>query len=301
MITPTFPVPTQAEGAAILPRDAASEASDASSTTARRRPPSSRPQGDRETTSLVRALAILELIAQKSGGLSNGEISRRLAIATSTTSYILCRLEREGYIKRSGERGRYEIGLKVVALAHGALREMGLRKAAEPILHRLVAETRQSGLVAVLERGLVMIVDKVEQADLAKLDMDIGVRYPAHTTALGKVLLAHLPRTELAEFFDKYSTSRKFRETAEAKEALVRQLEGVKKQGYAISDGELFPGWWAIAAPIFDSNGVVRASVSATGLPRSGNDDAMITSITRCAREISMRLAAAESTRLPRV
>lgn len=264
------------------------------------RAPAPAPKEEKSSTSLLRALAILELIAQKSGGFSNGEISRRLKIATSTTSYILCRLEREGYIKRSGERGRYEIGLKVVALAHGALRETGLRRAAEPILHRLVAETRHSGLIAVLERGLVMIVDKVEQPDVAKIDLDIGVRYPAHTTALGKVLLAHLPPAELADLFEQYDNSKKLRHLAQSRDSLMRQLAAVKKQGYAISDGELFLGTWAIAAPICDSMGVVRASVSATGAPCSGDHGAMVASITRCAREISMRLAAAESMRLPR-
>jgi DNA-binding IclR family transcriptional regulator len=255
---------------------------------------------EQSSTSLLRALQILELVAQKSGGLSNGEISRRLKIATSTTSYILSRLEREGYIKRSGERGRYEIGLKVVALAHGALREMGLRRAAEPILHRLVAETRRSALVAVLERGLVMIVDKVEQPDLVKLDMDIGVRYPVHTTALGKVLLAGLEEQERNKLFEGNTSTQMLRQALATKPNLVRELEVVKKRGYAVSDGELFLGVWAISAPIVDAAGVVRAAVSATGAPRPVDDRAMIDSVVRCARDISVRLAAAESAKLPR-
>ena len=99
-----------------------------------------------------------------------------------------------------------QIGLKVVAVAHAALREMGLRRVAEPVLHRMVAETNYSGLVAVLERGLMMIVDKVEaRPDLVKIDLDMGVRYPAHSTALGKVLLAHLPAEEVAEIFNRYT------------------------------------------------------------------------------------------------
>ena len=256
---------------------------------------------DKGSTSLLRALAILELIAHKSGGLTNSEISRRLTIATSTTSYILSRLEREGYIKRSGERGRYEIGMKVVALAHGALREMGLRRAAEPILHRLVAETGHSALVAVLERGLVMIVDKVEQPDLARIDMDIGVRYPAHTTALGKVLLASLAPEELAALFEKDTAGKTFRPGTTARTDLMRELAIVKKQGYAISDGQLFIGVWAIAAPIFDSAGVVRAAVSATGMPRRSAESEFVSFITRAAREISLRVAAAEIVKLPRM
>ncbi len=258
----------------------------------------------REATSLIRALRILELIARKSGGCSNSEISRRLKLATSTTCYILSSLEREGYVKRTGERGRYEIGMKIIALAHGALREMGLRRAAEPILHRLVAETGHSALIGVLENGLVMIVDKVEQPDLASLDMDIGVRYPAHSTALGKVLLANLPPEELSALIDKSASGRSFRPGTPSPKEVLRELSLVKKQGYSVSDGHLFIGFRAIAAPILDAAGVVRAAVSATGISRrtgrSQSDTDITTSILRAAREISARLVWSEGMKTPR-
>ncbi len=147
-------------------------------------------------------------MAHKSGGLTNAEISGYFKMATSTSSYILQRLERESYLRRDPENGRYEMGLKIVALSHGALRDMGLRRIAEPILYRLSAETRISAIIGVLERGRVMIVDKVEKPDLAKIDMDIGVRYPAHSTALGKVLLAHLPQHQLSSLFDHYGLTK---------------------------------------------------------------------------------------------
>jgi IclR family transcriptional regulator, KDG regulon repressor len=248
-----------------------------------------------EGTSLLRALAILELIAHKSGGFTNAEISRRLKIATSTTSYILSRLEREGYLKRDPEHGRYEIGLKVVALAHGALREMGLRRVAEPVLHRVAAETRYSGLIGVLERGLVMIVDKVERPDLVKIDIDIGVRYPAHTTALGKVLLAHLPEDEVSAIFDVYAGATDAKKSAKFRESMMEELAAVKANGYAISDGELFPGIWAVAAPIVDSSGTVRAAVSATGGCSSSENSEVKAVVMRAAREISVRLTNSEA------
>jgi IclR family KDG regulon transcriptional repressor len=261
--------------------------------------PSIKPAGRAaEGTSLVRALAILELIAHKSGGLTNAEISRRLKIATSTTSYILSRLEREGYLKRDPEYGRYEIGLKVVAVAHAALREMGLRRVAEPILHRMVAETNYSGLVAVLERGLMMIVDKVEaRPDLVKIDLDMGVRYPAHSTALGKVLLAHLPVEEVAEIFNRYTGGAEPVKSAQFRGRMTEELADVKANGYAISDGELFPGIWAVAAPIFDSKGTVRAAVSATGGCSLKENDEVKARVMRAAREISLRLANSETAR----
>jgi IclR family pca regulon transcriptional regulator len=264
---------------------------------ARQRTKSSTKEG--EGTSLLRALAILELVAHKSGGFTNAEISRRLKIATSTTSYILSRLEREGYLKRDTDHGRYEIGLKVVALAHGALREMGLRRVAEPVLHRLAAETRYSGVIGVLERGLLMIVDKVEQPDLAKIDMDIGVRYPAHTTALGKVLLAHLPTEDAAAIFDRFTAASDPTKAAQFRESRMQEVATVKASGFAISDGELFPGIWAVAAPIFDSTGTVRAAVSATGGCPSTENNEVKACVMRAAHEISVRLANSETIRKP--
>lgn len=241
----------------------------------------------RSTNSLERALAILEFIAHKSGGLTNAEISDHFKMATSTSSYILRRLEREGYLRRDPENSRYEMGLKIVALSHGALRDMGLRRIAEPILHRLSAETRISAIIGVLERGRVMIVDKVEKPDLAKIDMDIGVRYPAHSTALGKVLLAHLPQHQLLSLFDHYGLTKSSPKTIDSRDQLLAELQVVREQGYATSDGELFLGIRAVAAPIFDTNGEVSAAVSSTGVTLSVEEVAVINCVKAAAREIS--------------
>ena len=252
-------------------------------------------KSSRPTNSLERALAMIELIAYKSGGLSNAEISGRMGIATSTASYILNRLERSGFLQRHAESGRYEIGIKVVALAHAPLRDMGLRRTAEPVLRRLASQTDASGFIGVLERGHVMIVDKVEKPDLAVIDMDIGVRYPVHSTALGKTLLAYLPENRARMIFDRMPFVKSSPKTIDSKARLMDDLKRVKKQGYAISDGELFMGIRAIAAPIFGANEEIRAALSATGFSVSVDDKRMITSVQAAAHEISMRLAAAES------
>jgi IclR family transcriptional regulator, KDG regulon repressor len=244
--------------------------------------------------SLERALAILEFVAHKSGGLTNAEISEHFKIPTSTSSYILCRLEREGYLRRGQENGRYEMGLKIVALSHGALRDMGLRRIAEPILHRLSAQTRVSALIGVLERGSVMIVDKVEKPDLARIDMDIGVRYPAHSTALGKVLLAHLPKDQLMGLFDHPRLAKVSPKTIDSKDRLIAELANVRNQGYAASDGELYLGIRALAAPIFDESEHVAAAVSITGVTVYVEDENHINTVKVAAREISRRFAAAQ-------
>jgi IclR family transcriptional regulator, KDG regulon repressor len=251
----------------------------------------------RPTNSLERALEILELVARRSGGLTNAAISSRMGIATSTASYILNRLERSGFLQRQPETGRYEIGIKLVALAHAPLRDLGLRRTAEPVLRRLSSQTDASSLVGVLERRHVMIIDKIEKPDLAVIDMDIGVCYPVHSTALGKVLLAYLPENRVRLIFDGIPLVKSSPRTKDSKSQLLEELKRVKKQGYAVADGELFMGIRAVAAPIFAANDEVRAAVSATGLTVSVEDKRTIRAVQAAAHEISKRLAAAESGR----
>ena len=170
------------------------------------------------TNSLERALALLKLVEQTPGGLRNVEISRALEIPKSTCSYIAQRLVREGYLILDEETGKYKLGLATVALAHGALREIGIRSVAEPALYKLTSETGLSAGLGVLERGRVLLVDRVEGPRFVddavatatvgarrrsryrvRDQRDIGREMPAHTTALGKVLLAYLSRREVLD------------------------------------------------------------------------------------------------------
>src|SRR5215469_11862454 len=93
------------------------------------------------TNSLERALVILQLIGKTAGGLTNLEISLELKTARSTCSYILSRLEREGYLVRDKASGKNRIGLKTLILGRGALREVGFRVVSKPTLCRLATET----------------------------------------------------------------------------------------------------------------------------------------------------------------
>ncbi len=204
-------------------------------------------------------------------------------------------------MKRDPEHGRYEIGLKVVALAHGALREMGLRRVAEPVLHRMAAETKYSGLIGVLERGLLMIVDKVEaRPDLAKIDLDIGRAVSgtydgAWARCCWRICRRRKWRRSSMDTRDEADPNK----SAQFREMMMQELAMVKANGYAISDGELFPGIWAAAAPIFDSKGTVRAAVSATGGCSSTENGEIKASVMRAAREISVRLTNSETARKP--
>lgn len=247
------------------------------------------------TSSLERALIMLKIIEQTPGGLRNTDISRRLGIAKSTCSYIVMRLEREGYLVKDTASKRYKIGLTPVALAHGALREVGIRTVAEPALYKLTAQTGLSAGLGVLQGGRVLLVDRVEGPRFvdrairvaarrtggsyrARTQRDIGRELPANSTALGKVLLAFLPRQELIDLV--------------SKKPPLAELDRVRAQGYATSDGEVYPDLRALSVPIFDADGQVRAAVSVNGDPNDRVWDdlpTLIRTVEEAARDISWR------------
>jgi IclR family KDG regulon transcriptional repressor len=254
--------------------------------------------------SLDRALAVLELLEQTPGGLRNAEISRQLNIATSSCSYIASKLERKGYLRREEETRRYQIGLKTVALAHGALREIGFRSMAEPVLYRLASATGLSAGIGMLQQGHVLLVDRVESPEFIKEAVhrlprgrtrdqrDIGRELPAYTTALGKVLLAYLPPVELAEFLHDLVLTRSTPKTIGSKARLIAALETIRKQGYATADEEEYLGLRALSVPIFDGARSVRAALSLNGNlrePAWRDERALVEMMKEAAHDISKR------------
>jgi DNA-binding IclR family transcriptional regulator len=262
------------------------------------------------TNSLERALAILERIEQTPGGLRHADISREMHIPRSTCTYILSRLEQKGYVTRDEGSGCYQIGLTPVALAHGALRAIGVRSIAEPALYRLVSATGLSAGIGVLERGRVLIIDRVEgpefvreavevaeglklrQPERRREDRDIGRELPVHATALGKVLLAFLPAAQALALVEDSPLVRQTRNTITSKVRLLRELETVREEGYAVSDEEQALGIRAVAAPIQNGAGEVSAGVSLNGsvADQAWHDLGQLIGLVKdAAREISRR------------
>jgi IclR family acetate operon transcriptional repressor len=252
------------------------------------------------TNSLERALALLEMLEKTPGGLRHAEISRRLRIPKSTCSWILTRLERQGYLACDGDTSRYKIGLKTIALAHGALRELGFRSCAEPVLYRIASETGLAAGIGVLEGTQVLVVDRVEAPEFSgprrlidqrpRDQREIGRELPAHSTALGKVLLAYLSRSALLVCLDDLVLARRTPRTIVSRAGLLLELRKIRRRGYATADEEHSRGLRAVSAPIFDFTGAVPAAISLNGSPSAAIWKAprkLIALLTDAARDIS--------------
>lgn len=246
------------------------------------------------TNSLERALVVVEMVGRRSGGMTNAEISRALKIATSSCSYMLGKLESAGYLTRDRESGRYEIGLRVVAIAQGALREIGLRQIAGRALHELAGATGLTANLGILDRGAVMLIDRVESPEFIKLDEGIGTRLPLHSTAIGKVLLAYQPTESVAALAKSQSLRRSTTRTITSPARLLDELLQIRANGWSEANEEQFPGARSAAAPVFDRSGSVVAAVGVAGAstqPIWRVRPRVLGAVEKAAQEISRRAA----------
>jgi IclR family acetate operon transcriptional repressor len=139
------------------------------------------------------------------------------------------------------------------------------------VLYRVASETGLAAGIGVLESGHVLLVDRVEPPaqnaiqERPRDERDIGRELPAHSTGLGKVLLAHLPRRELISYLDQRILTRRTPKTIVSRDRLIVELRKIRQRGYAIADEEHDLGLRALSAPIFDVSGTVRAALSLNG------------------------------------
>jgi IclR family KDG regulon transcriptional repressor len=218
------------------------------------------------TNSFERALMFLEFIAIQKDGLTNTDLARHFQIATSTCSYILSRLESHGYLQRDQATGRYQIGTKVVVLARSAPRQdSGPCPMLHPALQTVVSETRLTAAIGLLRRGRVVLVDEVASNVAMKLKIvlqGVGANLNFDSTAVSKALIAWMPRAELSDLIEQYGLSNTASGVEVSQPKLFQELETVRKCGYATSTWTRVR---ALAAPIWDTRGVVCAGLTVAG------------------------------------
>ena len=186
----------------------------------------------------------------------------------------------------------YRLGAKCLRLSQAYTRTRLLTRHARPILVALSRETGETAHLAVLSAFEVVHLDGEQAAGMIAGTLRVGDRLPSHCTALGKVLLAGLPKDDL-EPYVATSLERFTPETITEPDLVRAELDDIRGRGWALARQELEEGLNAIAAPVRDQTGEVVAALSVSGPTFRLDDDRMrelVGRVTDAADRISMRL-----------
>ena len=139
----------------------------------------------------------------------------------------------------------------MLELGYAYLSSLSLPEIAEPHLERLAAEVRESSSVSVLDGDEIVYVGRVPTSRIMRVSINVGTRFPAYATSMGRVLLA-APADDRARGLPRPrrdpAADRRARSTTPT--ALRAELDRIRAQGWALVDQELEEGLRSVAAPI---------------------------------------------------
>lgn len=244
--------------------------------------------------SVQRALEILELLQNNPISPMVAEISTALGIPEPTVHRLCQTLEAAGFIRRDPATLRYRLGLKVLSLGSAAAEQMPVRREALATAQRLAETTGLNANVGILYGRDVVYIARVDGPELPKGYCLPGRRAPAHLTAMGRVLLAHLTDAELDAWLNESALPSDDTPYAIPDPAALRTLLlQARQQRFAREEEELIVGNRCLAVPIREIRGLVVASLSLSGpIGRfdPSRDQEWLQRLLESAAEISLRL-----------
>ena len=255
---------------------------------------------DGSLKSVRKALQIFELFTIDTPELSISDLVRKLSMPKVSVYRFLRVLMKSSFITQDRQTKKYRLGIKIFELGSIVLRNFDLREVAFPLIVELSKRSGETVHLGVLDNQQVVSIEGVESDQSLRISLPVGKRVYLHSTGIGKAILAFLPEQEVKEIVRQKRLPRFTNNTIIHFEQLMKEIQLIKKRGYAIDNEENEPGIRCIAAPIFDVNKQVMASISISG-PSVRIPHSRIAELSSMVTETSQKISKAHGVPLKRL
>ena len=240
-----------------------------------------------------RAIDLLRAIVRAGKPATLSELSEMTATSRSTAFNTLATLQAHGFVEKDARFKTYRLGLALFELGNAYIHQVSLIPAFTECARQLVAECGETVKLVMRDGTDVIYLATQEAPHSVRLVALVGTRLPAHQTAVGKVLLAHLSDTELEQLYAGYEFVPRTPNTVQNLPALQAQIHFARMHGYAYDQEESSLGVNCVAAPIYDHTNEAIAAMS-IGVPthrlRENRMDELTDRITHYARQLSLTM-----------
>lgn len=211
---------------------------------------------------IERATRILALFSSDVPEWTVTEVSRELGLPKTTVWDYMHSLTELGLLRRTA-RGRYRLGWRAFQLGLRARMTSDIAGPARAEMARLVEKFDETIQLVSRYRGEVVYLEKVSPKVGVHVNLTrVGERLPAHCTASGKVLLAHLPPSEVRSLYPHGELPGLTPNSIRSLDELEVDLARVRERGYSIDVEETAEGMCCVAAPVRNENGEVAWALS---------------------------------------
>lgn len=215
---------------------------------------------------LERAFKIIEIMGNADYHLGISEIAQWSDLPLATTHRLISTLVKLGYVEQNPETNKYTLGIRILQLRGVIIGQLNLGVQAMPIMKTLMNRVGETVHLAVYNEGEIVYIERVEGLRTQGMYTRIGKRAPTYCTALGKVLLSHLPEDLwFDDVVNRHGLKPYSATTIIAVDELRLELKRTKERGYAIDNGETGEQVRCVAAPIRDYTSQVVAALSISG------------------------------------
>jgi IclR family transcriptional regulator, acetate operon repressor len=215
--------------------------------------------------SLERGLAVLELLSRHPTGRTLSELASELGLAGASVFRIGTSLEQLGYVDRDPATKRFTLTNRFLRLGLPGRVDRSLTECAIELMRSVRRATGETTQLCCLADIDMVIIEQLISTFPFKYSADIGARCPLYSCAPGKAIAAFLPPEELDALLPRLKLKRFTETTITSKTELRRELEEVKRRGYAIDRAEGMTGIHCVAAPILDRHGAAIAAITIAG------------------------------------
>src|ERR1700712_1256498 len=181
--------------------------------------------------SLERGLAVIRAFGAEHPELTLSEVARSTGLTRAAARRFLLTLTDLGYVRTDGKH--FALTPRILELGFAFLSSLSLPEIAEPHLERLAAEVRESSSVSVLDGDEIVYVGRVPTSRIMRVSINVGTRFPAYATSMGRVLLASLTPEELAAYLKRATIRPLTSKALSTPEALSAELDRIRAQGWA--------------------------------------------------------------------
>jgi DNA-binding IclR family transcriptional regulator len=234
--------------------------------------------------------AVLEAFSQHPhSAISLEEVTQSSRLAKTTVHRLLYSMQKIGYVDQHQENSNYMLSQKFFELGRDALPYQRLTSLAKPFMNALMLRFGESLHLGVLENGLVTNIAVCESQHPYRIAGVVGDSNYAHSTAMGKCLLAFLSDQELDSIIRIHGLPKRASATITNRAQLMEELERVRRDQVAANVGENMEGVICVGAPVFNHEGKAVAALSISG-PAVRMDQGMET-IKKEIKRVALRLS----------
>jgi IclR family acetate operon transcriptional repressor len=244
---------------------------------------------DSGVQSVDRALSIIETLAEDDEGYRLSDLAIRTGLSTSTVHRLLATLENRRFVQFDRSQSKWHVGARCFTVGATFARRRNFAAQAIPYLRKLRDLTRETANLAVVDDEFIVVLTRMESREIMRSLTRLGGRVAMVASGVGKAVLATYSDADVSAIIHHHGMPRLTEKSIVRPGDLFKELEKIRRQGFAVDDEEACMGLRCIAAVVYNDCAEPLAAISVSGMTSRLTDE-RLPMLGRTVRDVAVEL-----------